>query len=167
MTRECLGRRDRMRIYGTEYARVKRINAKSCCRLNLPGTFRPLRLRTMKREGLSIGDAGKFFASTTASPCATPMPGLRNSDWLRLTDWGQFSTKGRRWRRCLGPCGGGSRTSYRVPRWDRPQASPSLGGSCGSAEMRHAGFAGQGQVPRKSRTTTASLHSQYRDASSE
>ena len=76
MTRECLDRRDRMRIYGTEYARVKRINWKSCCRLNLPRAFRPLLLRTMKRERLSIGDAGKFFASTTASPCAAPTPGV-------------------------------------------------------------------------------------------
>ena len=76
MTRECLDRRDRMRIYGTEYARVKRINGKSCCRPDLPRAFGPLLLRTMKREGLPIGDAGKFFASTTASPCPAPTPGV-------------------------------------------------------------------------------------------
>ena len=79
-TRECLDRRDRTGIYGTEYARVKRINGKSCCPLNLPRAFRPLLLRTMKREGLSIGDAGKFFAPDAGGCGIRTAYGCRKGD---------------------------------------------------------------------------------------
>ena len=132
MTRECLDRRDRMPIYRTEYARVKTDK-------------REILLPPESASGLSSSPAphdetrralnwrcGEILCGDDTGSCGIGTAyGCRKGD-SSLRKGGADG---------LGPCGGGSRTSHRVPRWVGPQASPSLGGSCGSAGMRHDFFA--------------------------
>ena len=145
MTRQCLGGRDRIRIYGTEYARVKPINGKTCCRPSLPRTFRPFRFRTKKPEGPSIEDEGKILVS----PARRRRRALRCLACRSLPEREQFSTKRRLWRRGLGPCGGVSPTIQHASRWVRPQASPHWVGLAARQECGMTVSQGNNRSPGK------------------